>query len=78
MNEIRWQRIAARRASVQKSAQFAAGAFEMGRYFGLPGIDNQAWLYDGRTTYVYFGQKDIDKYLCKEEIDPAYEESIDR
>jgi phosphohistidine swiveling domain-containing protein len=63
MRKINWQRMAARRASLQKSAQFAAGAYKIGQYFDLPGIDNQIWLYDGRTTYIYFGQEDTSKYL---------------
>jgi len=57
----KWQKIGSRRAALQKAVQFAYGVGnDIDKAYNLPPIQQQLYLFDGRTTAIYFDKKGVE------------------
>jgi len=66
INKIDWQKIVGRRADLQKAIQFSCnGAGGFGRFFEIEDLARQLYYFDGRTTSIYFSEKEYAGFLKK-------------
>jgi len=66
IQKIDWQKIVGRKADLQKAIQFScnrAGGF--GKFFEIGDVERQLYFFDGRTTSLYFSEKDYNYFLKK-------------
>jgi len=64
IKQIDWQKTVGRKADLQKAIQFSCnGAGGFGRFFEIKDLKNQLYYFDGRTTNIYFSEKEYTRFL---------------